>query len=171
MSTAQIILSLLTIVCSGVVSAIVTYKLNSGHEEKQFLRKKLEEVSLSFTVYSRILGTHFITYQSVMVGKISYNDALDMTIESKQKSPFETLSMLVNIYFPNLDRHLENLIKYRELGNDIIHDFKSQYKNGVQSSKSHTNAITETVHLLSSAESEFKAAVKAESALLNKKAF
>ena len=173
MLSSQIVLSLITIVCSGVVSAFVTYKLNSSRDERQFMRKKLEETNLAFTGFCRQLGTHFIQHQAIMVGHITFNDSLDMTINSSgdKERHHETLSMLLNIYFPHLNQHLDNIIKFREAGNDVISDFKGAYLAGITSSSSHNNAICNIVTQISAAEKQLKEAIKAEALKLNKSAF
>lgn len=173
MTQPQIILSVMTIICSGVASAIVTYKLNSSREERQFLRKKLEEVNLAFTGYCRQLGTHLIQHQAVMVGKITFNDALDLTIKggSDNERNHEKLSMLLNIYFPHLSRHLDEIGKCREIGNDIISEFKAIYLNGVTSSPKHSNGIREVVSQIDVVEEELREAIRAEAKKLSKSIF
>lgn len=43
----QLMIALATVICSGLVSAIVTYKLNTRKDERLLLRQKLEELNLS----------------------------------------------------------------------------------------------------------------------------
>lgn len=71
----QLMIALATVICSGLVSAIVTYKLNSQKDERLLLRQKLEELNLSLIRYCNDLGSRSLIYSSVMVGKISYDQA------------------------------------------------------------------------------------------------
>jgi hypothetical protein len=169
MTQPQIILSLITIICSGVASAIVTYKLNSSRDERQFLRKKLEEVNLAFMGYSRQLCTYFIQHQAVMAGKITFNDALDLTIKgsSDNERHHEKLSMLINIYFPHMSPHVDEIGKCREAGNDIIGEFKAAYLSGVTSSQPHNNAIRSVVMRIDVVEEGLKEAIRAEAKKIN----
>lgn len=170
MTLPQIVLSLITIICSGVASAIVTFKLNSSRDERQFLRKKLEEVNLTFLGYCRQLGIYLVQYQSVMAGKITFNDALDLTINSTgdKERHYDNLSMLLSIYFPHLSHHLDEIVKIREAGNDIISEFRAAYLTGVTSSQSHCNAICNVIMRITVAEEILKGAIRTEAARLNR---
>jgi hypothetical protein len=128
------------------------------------MRKKLEEINIAFMGYCRQLGTYFIQYQAVMAGKISYNDALDITINSSgdKERHHETLSMLLNIYFPHLSHLLDDIVKDREAGNDIISEFKAIYLSGATSSISHNNAICNIVAHIGTTERNLKEAIRAE---------
>jgi hypothetical protein len=170
MTLPQIILSLITIICSGVASAIVTYKLNSNRDERQFLRKKLEEVNLAFMGHCRQLGIHLIQHQAVMTGEITFNDALDLKNNNNddKERHYEKLSMLLNIYFPHMSQHLDEVGKCREIGNDIISGFKAAYLSGITSSKPHNDAILSVVMRISAAEKVLKEAIRAEAKKLNK---
>lgn len=173
MTLPQIIISLVTIICSGVASAIVTFKLNSSRDERQFMRKKLEEVNLAFMGYCRQLGIYFLDHQAVMEGKITFNDALDLTINNKgdKERHHESLAMLLNIYFPHLTLHLDEIAKCREDGNDIISSFKAAYLSGATSSISHNDAICSVIMRISAAEEVLKKAIRAEAQRLNKSFF
>ena len=170
MTLPQIILALMTIICSGVASAIVTYKLNSNRDERQFLRKKLEEVNLAFMGYCRQLGIHLIQHQAVMNGEITFNDTLDLTINNNddKERHHEKLSMLLNIYFPHMSQHLDEIGKCRELGNAIISEFRAAYLTGITASKPHNDAILSVVMRITAAEKVLKEAIRTEAKKLNK---
>jgi len=163
MAGAQLVISLVTIICSGVVAAIVTYKLNSDRQESLLLRKKLEELTISLIGFCNQLGTNFLPYLSVMNGEISFNQALDIVIDSKETERYyHKVAMIINIYFPNFSNDLEKIHSVRNLGNKIINDFKYQYKQGKTSSKKHLNEITDVIKLLGEVEENFKLAIRKE---------
>jgi hypothetical protein len=132
MTTIQIILSLATIVSSGVMSAIVTYKLNARREECQFRRQKLEEFYMAMSGFCRSLMTHFFTYQGVMEQKTTYNAALDATIEkgTDEKRSCDTTFMLLPIYFPQFQPVFNKLLNCRSTLNAILGEFRESYKAG-----------------------------------------
>ena len=78
---------------SGVVSAAVTYKLNTSRDERRFRHQRLEDVFVAFKTHTRQLGMMWVPYFSVMTGKLNYNQALDEVIavgkEIKEKRGVE----------------------------------------------------------------------------------
>ncbi len=95
MTKEQLLLSLAVIICSGVTSAIVTYKLNANNNERYFLRQKLEELNLAIIRYCSQLDAHFLPYISVMAGKITYNQALDLELNKANAENFLELIFFV----------------------------------------------------------------------------
>jgi hypothetical protein len=100
----QIIISIATILCSGVVSAVVTHKLS--------------------TLFSRN-----IVWPQVMRGKISYNDANGLIIQNhdKQDKSHDVMEMLVNIYFPELRPQLLGILNRRDQINAIYGEFTKSH--------------------------------------------
>lgn len=161
MTEHQLIVSVATIICSGVVSAIVTYKLNSRKDERHLLRQKLEELNLATIRFCTQLDSNFLPYISVMTGKITYNQALDIVLKSNNTDKnYDIISMIVNIYFPHLSPYLDNIHKARDEGNKIIHDFKRFYQSAGTHSQEHYQKMCEVVKLLERAESDFKKAIQ-----------
>src|SRR5690349_13017563 len=102
--SVQLIVALLTIVMSGVASAVVTHKLNARRQDREILRQKLEQLFLAVRKYGVDLGMHFVNYDYVMVGKLTYDQANDQHIQASAKNErsFDTATMLIAIYFPEL---------------------------------------------------------------------
>jgi len=69
----QLIISVATILCSGVISAIVTHRLASSRAERDFRRKKLEELFVAISRYCNKLATANIMWPRVMRGELDYN--------------------------------------------------------------------------------------------------
>jgi hypothetical protein len=106
MDLSTIVLGLLTIVGSGVVSAVVTSRLNAQKTRQDLLRQKLEELFSSVQNFGH----------SFILAMISYPDARRrLSLEQAQKELQEELAqsqtdkqalrkceMLVALYFPDL---------------------------------------------------------------------
>lgn len=130
LETEQVALGILTIAASGVVSGVVTFRLNSGRDARRMRREKLERLFLAHTAFVGQLGVSWFPYMKVMDGSISYNDALDMTIkrEADRERHLETIEMLVALYFPELSRGLEELTAIRDVAAATISAHKEAYK-------------------------------------------
>lgn len=125
----QIILSLLTIGASGVVSGVVTFRLNAARDARRMRREKLERLFLSHTGFLRQLDVNWFPYLAVMAGDIEYNDALDMTKKHVgEERHFESVEMLVSLYFPELSGGLRELVAIRDDAAKLIGEHKREYK-------------------------------------------
>jgi hypothetical protein len=126
----QMIVSVATILCSGVVSAVITHKLSAGLAEKEFRRKKLEELYFALHTYCGKLFSTNMVWPRVMRGEITYNDANDLIIKNhdKEDKSHDVAQMLVNIYFPQLRPQLEAIIQRRDRINQIRSAFKKAYE-------------------------------------------
>jgi hypothetical protein len=126
----QITLSLLTVAASGVVSGVVTFRLNAGRDARRMRREKLERLFLAHAGFVRQLETSWIPYFGVMSGQIDYNQALDMTIgqNANEEKHFESVEMLVSLYFPELEPALRRLVEIRDASAGIIATHKREYK-------------------------------------------
>jgi hypothetical protein len=106
-----------------------------------------------------------------MANKIEYNAALDMTIKDghSEAKHLRSLEMLIAIYFPKLQPHLDELHAVRESANAVMHQHKEEYRvRGPHK----TEALAQMQDLskeLSLIEERFLTAVRKEAANLNKK--
>ena len=105
---------------------VVTFKLNARREDRQFRRERLEHVYRAFTGFCRVLRGDWYPYIQVMTGKLNYNQALDMTIASGKgdEHHLETLGMLVAIYWPKLQSHVDALKTVRDDGASLLESTK-----------------------------------------------
>jgi hypothetical protein len=126
----QLVISIATILSSGVVSAIVTHKLSTGHAEREFRRKKLEELFMAVHTYCTKLFTANIMWPRVMRGEIDYNEGLDIFMKGhgEKDTSAETAIMLINIYFPELRPGLDAIFQRRDQINRIQSEFKRTYQ-------------------------------------------
>lgn len=130
MEVAQIALGILTIGASGLASGIVTFKLDSSRDARRMRREKLERLFIAHTAFKRELDVNWFPYMFAMSGEISYNDALDLTIKNgvSGERNFETIEMLVMLYFPELTKGLAELARIRDQAADVIKKHKETYK-------------------------------------------
>ena len=126
----------MTITASGVLAAVVAYRLNATKEHVFFMRQKAEALYLSIERYDRALGSHFVTYYGVFKNEISYDQLFDLKISSSggasnnSAGALDTATMLINVYFSNLRLQLDGYTSSRENINQIIAAHKRAYKSG-----------------------------------------
>lgn len=130
--TATLVVGLSTIVASGVVSSVVTYKLNRNKEQMLFLRGKAEDLFLAADEYEKTLGGLLVTYYPLLDGRIDYNDMLDLQIKQgakpRERGGAETMEMLVEVYFPTTRAALVDLWTAREKLNELTHRIRQTYQ-------------------------------------------
>ena len=132
----DLIIPLLTILASGITAAVVTHVLNSRHEERLFVRQKLEDLHLALHRYSIGMSSAFMPFLRAMEGSLSYDEANDMLIEgadTKDKDAFPSMERLIGIYFPDLDADLQALLASRDRLNDIKYSYRQDYNRGITS--------------------------------------
>lgn len=172
MDTTQLVVSLLTIAMSGVVSAVVTFRLGARRDARQLRRGKLEETFRAFHGFTNELAQHWVVILRVMDGVLAYNDALEV-INARGRmggtSHYSTLCMLVAIYFPELQSHLDRLHEIRDRANDVIGAHKEVYREVGPHPTSAVSAIRESIGALGDLEGAFGEAVRAEAHKVNRK--
>jgi hypothetical protein len=129
----EIYIAVLTILLGGVVSGMVTHRLETSRARQELRRQKLEQLYTAVHGFSTMLIQMPMAYSQVMAGKIDYNQGLDLLTDiTKEKTgDHETAIMLVNIYFPELIKPLEAIFAQRDLCNAIQGNFRQEYeRNG-----------------------------------------
>ena len=133
----SLIIPLATILMSGVVAGLVTFKLNATRQDKQFLRQKLEDFFIAIHEYCR--NKHDI-WQSVAD---TFEKGLDpspmpKTIEDlanilTDRMPYGRAQMLSGIYFPTLNplvNEMEELIsRTNSTLQGLRNEFHAQYQS------------------------------------------
>ena len=98
MTAIDVVLPILTVVCSGVVAALVAHRLSKRREAVALRRQKLEQLYMAYTGFCRLLISHHMPYAEVMRGKITFNQALDITIGTRRDTDehhYEAAQMLM----------------------------------------------------------------------------
>ena len=98
--------SLVTVFASGVVSSVVTYRLNRSKERFAFMRQKAEQLYLTVNEFGTNFDVVAYTQMTVARGEITWDEMNDMANGSLDKQPkhggAETMLMLIDIYFPEV---------------------------------------------------------------------
>ncbi|MDB5375884.1 MAG: hypothetical protein JWR00_330 [Rubritepida sp.] len=131
-TTVTLIVGLVTVAMSGVVSSIVTFRLGKSKEQQAFMRAKAEQLYLATDEYGKAFSGLFIGHLQLMNGRIDYNQMLDMQIADGQKDRkyggAETMTMLVEIYFPNARAALAQVWKTRDTISTVTAQIKRYYQ-------------------------------------------
>src|SRR5947209_5211655 len=113
----SITISLLTILGSGVISGVVTYKLSANQKDREFRRQKLEECFRAVHHYIITMTTHYLPFIEVMSGRLTFDQANEMIIKEgkRQDRDYAMVSeLLITMYFPSLRIHFEALLETRD---------------------------------------------------------
>lgn len=124
---------LATVLTSGVVSSVVTYRLNRNKEHTFFMRQKAEALYLAADEFGRDFSSHLLTYIPVARGDFDYNQMLDMHIANppdKRRGGHETMAMLISIYFPEVEPQYLALLSARDQLGELRNAHKQAYKEG-----------------------------------------
>jgi hypothetical protein len=167
-STTQIIFGILTVAMSGVVTALVMFRLNARREDRQFRRQRLEHLFRAYVGYCRQLGIHWMPYESVMTGSVDYNQAQRQVIAGgkDERRNFDEIEMLIAIYWPELRPHLEEVIKVRDQGSRVIANHKRRYEAGQTQDEESFLAMKSAIEKLGDIEVAFAKAVRDEASKL-----
>jgi hypothetical protein len=133
MTTLQVLLGLLTIFGSGVVSAVVTYKLNAGRAEREFLRQKLEDCYDAVHHFCIVLAQGHLPLIDALRHTLTWDQANEMIMQESQDSNrnhWPTAEKLVNIYFPTLQESLLKITRARDRLCECEEIAKRQYAEG-----------------------------------------
>lgn len=96
-------------------------------DQKEALRNRLEELYQLIGVWAGKSVIHHTIYRRVMDGQLTYNQALDITINSESFNSAR-LFTLAELYFPNSHELLEKIKNIRDELSDIQHEYKEQYR-------------------------------------------
>ena len=127
----SLLVGILTVLSSGVVAAGVSHRLAKSKEEWFYKRRKLEELYKCVERYTTLLICTNHMWLNVMDGELTFDQGLDMQINSKDdedKNHLPEIDMLINLYFPNFLIVYDNFLKKRDAVNRIDRDFRDLYK-------------------------------------------
>jgi hypothetical protein len=131
-TTVTIIVGLATVLASGVTSSWVTYRLSRNHNQTIFLREKAEQLYLSADEFRKSFSGQIFTYFPLLEGRIDYNQMLDLQIaqgsETKRREGAETMTMIVEIYFPSIRPALADVWKARDAYGSITNEIKRAWQ-------------------------------------------
>jgi hypothetical protein len=127
-----IVTAALTALVSGIVAAIVTYRLNANKEVIFLMRRKAEELFIYTNEFSTRFVAHYYVYFSVFEGKMDYNSTLDLinsnTDKSDKGNDRRNMEMITRIYFPEIENYLDELFRRQDIVSTVVSAHKAAYK-------------------------------------------
>jgi hypothetical protein len=111
-------------------------KLQFGHETAQrraeVLRERGEELYVLSEQWLNGLTGYYLRKTSVMQGKLTYNQCLDLEIADGKENPvnFSRIELLIDVYFPSARPDYEQITKGRDTLNLIAAEHKRAYATG-----------------------------------------
>lgn len=154
----QIFASIITILGSGVIAALVNHMFIKEREDKAAKRKRGEELFMAIDAYVKRLKKLHFQYFLCASGKITYEKANSNIVAIRDvASPdhFGTIEMMVSLYYPQLSDMWQEMDKtFTKLG-DLQMQFMAQ--NGNPSNPlSFIDALRGAIDELNESEQEFK---------------
>ena len=166
MSGPQVLLAVLMVVCSGVVAAMVAHRLSVSRDDRAIRRQKLEQLFMAFSGFCKLLVSEHAHYAKVMMGEISYNQALDITINrhrsDEENRHYETIRMLVSLHFEHLKEYAGQVHDVRDRISTILGAFKDQYKAGNFDGKEYVGPFLDALRTVDEVEKRFTQAAREE---------
>jgi hypothetical protein len=100
--------------------------------EQDLRRNRGEELYTLLQQWLNRLYGYYIVKQSVMSGKITYNDALDIELKDRDwtDGAHVRIEMLIDVYFPALRPQYVKVTQVRDEANDIVSEHKAEYSTG-----------------------------------------
>jgi hypothetical protein len=101
-------------------------------KDRDLRRDRLEELYLIADSWTTTVLTHYLPYLQVMRGELTYNQALELTIEwgKDNAGNFKKAEMIVDFYFPELRPELNRVFEARDKANLVTATHKKRYKEG-----------------------------------------
>ena len=115
------------------MSAIVTQRLATARSEREFKRKKLEELFLAVHKYCTVLSLANLAWPDVAQGKIEYKQALDSFIKqdrTEYRGQYELSQMLIQLYFPQLQTDFDKILEVRKTFTILERQLREQHDRG-----------------------------------------
>lgn len=124
-------LGVLTVLGSGITSSVLTHRLSRRQSQTLFLREKAEKLYLAADEFGKSFAGHWLSYGPLFDGRYDYNAMLDQQIAAASRpikyGGAETMTMLVEIYFPSARPALQSVWSARAEYNDITALIKAQW--------------------------------------------
>lgn len=136
---------------SSLKQLTVKLENDAEGERREALRVRLEELYSLVGLWADEAVIYHTTYRKVMDGEITYNQALDLTINNERKVDANRMFTLAELYFPAAHNALGELKKLRDEASSVQSSFKAGYKRDGRPSKAHSLALTSVLERFNSA--------------------
>tara|TARA_R110000764_G_scaffold14092_1_gene40434 strand:- start:694 stop:1263 length:570 start_codon:yes stop_codon:yes gene_type:complete len=125
-------------------------------KREELFRDRLEELYVESRRYMNAVVTYFLPYRQVMEGELTFNQALDLSIDRGYTHNPERVHLIMDMYFPELRDSFSDVEKILDKTNSILHGYKLQYKQGDCSGERWLPLFQESLERLSKAASDFE---------------
>jgi hypothetical protein len=123
-------------------------------------RERLEELYSLVMAWSKQAASFYFPFLAVMKGDITYNEALDLSIDRKNTIDVDRLFTLAELYFDGGHEKLDEIRQILKKVNSVNEEFKRFYKSGQTSSKEHLRQMSTELTSLDGAIDSYKKALK-----------
>ena len=134
------------ILIQGRQSMKVT-KMNFDHEDRVSTetrrRKNLEELLVALKQWVEALTIEDMNYRKVMDGVLTYDQALDLTIQNGGSIRYDhnRIETLIALYFPRLEDTFRKVRAVQDQIMDVREDFRNRYAQGTTRSLDHSQEV------------------------------
>jgi hypothetical protein len=128
-------------------------------KREELIRERLEEIYVKAKRYMNALVTHFLPYRKVMKGELTYDQALDLTINRNYSHNPERVHLIMDMYYPELKPTFSEVESTLSRINQILNGYKQQYKQGDDSGEEWLPLFQESLESLGKAASRFESHV------------
>jgi hypothetical protein len=105
---------------------------DAAQRNAQLLRERGEELYVLVDKLLNEVAAYYIGRDSVMQGKLSYNQCLEMEIASRKENPvnFSRVRLLIEVYFPTAREAYARTAGEREKFDKIAREHRRAYETG-----------------------------------------
>jgi hypothetical protein len=111
-------------------------KIQLHHEQSSksyaLLREKAEELYIESKQYLEGLAVDYLPYTNAMKGEITLDQAMALNLKNHaaRSHEFNRVTMIINMYFFELEQPFKDIMAKRDHLNTIIDRYKTEYKTG-----------------------------------------
>lgn len=162
----------------GAVALVGVYLTNKGNtarqdvqlahqtqiERAELLRARGEELYELIDKWLNNLFGYYMVKASVMQGKLSYNDGLDLELKNGKTNSgnYGRIQMLIDVYFPAIREQYDCVLSLREATNKYVFLHKRAYERGETDGTAFLKPFTDNQLSLEAAAEKLKEAVIAQ---------
>ena len=112
--------------------------------------KYLEELFVATRHWFDVIVMDHLNYRRVMDGVFTYNQALDLTIQSGAGSTYDykRIEMIITLHFPRLLSTYREIMQTQDQANAVREAFKRVYLAGRTVSSEHSKELGNTIEIL-----------------------
>lgn len=113
----------------------------TNRETREALRHRLEELYSLVGLWGNEMSMHYLPYLRVMDGHLTYNEALDITLNHKSSVDANRMFTLAKLYSPSSHGALDKMISCRDKAATVHAEFKKLYRTNGEPSKGHAKLL------------------------------